>query len=157
MRRCGKNSGWNCEKQVEPGKKKVERLFGLERRLPVTLPLESGLLTNCQETTLPIGHHQVKIARTRISPFEIRMYGEKEELQHAIQYQNVKISGIEYMDGTLVEEDAYINVTKGRTDERTGGYYIGVDLTTAIDLEKYSGIVLVIESLCIGFLSDILR
>ena len=41
-----------------------------------------------------------------------------------------------------MEEDAYINVTKGRTDERTGEYYIGVDLTTAIDLEKYSGIVL---------------
>ena len=54
----------------------------------------------------------------------------------------MEISGIEYMDGTLVEEDAYINVTKGRTDERTGEYYIGVDLTTAIDLEKYSGIVL---------------
>lgn len=120
----------------------TETIAEAEWRLPVTLPLESGLLTNCEETILLIGHHEVKIDRIRISPFEIRMYGEKEELQHAIQYQNVKISGIEYMDGMLVEEDAYINVTKGRTDERTGEYYIGVDLTTAIDLEKYSGIVL---------------
>ena len=46
-----------------------------------------------KETTLPIGHHEVKVERTRISPFEICMYGEKEDIQHAIQYQNVKVSG----------------------------------------------------------------
>lgn len=120
----------------------TETIVEAEWRLPVTLPLEVGVLTKCEETILPIGHHQVKIVQTRISPFEIRLYGNKEEFQHAIQYQNVKISGIEYIDGTLVEEDVYLNVTKGRTDERTGEYYYGVDLTTAIDLEKYSGIVL---------------
>lgn len=120
----------------------TETLVEGEWRLSFTLPLEVGLLVSHDESVLQIGHHEVSVNRMEISPFEIRIYGEKEELQHAIQYQNQKVSGIEYRDGTYVEEGANIDVTKGHTDERTGEYYVGVDLTTAIDIEKYSGIVL---------------
>lgn len=120
----------------------TEILVEGEWRLPVTLPLEPEILVSRERKVLQIGTHEVRINRMEIRPFEVRIYGEKEELQHAIHYQRQKVSGIEYRDGTFVEEDVYIDVTKGRTDERTGEYYIGVDLTAAIDIQKYYGLVL---------------
>ena len=111
-----------------------------EWRIPLTLPSESEILEINQERTMQIGHHEVNIKRMEVTPFQVRLYGD-EELEHALYYQTKYISGIIYRDGTLVEEDAIMNITKRHTDENTGEYYVVIDLTAAIDIREYADII----------------
>lgn len=111
-----------------------------EWRIPLTLPSESEILEINRERTMQIGHHEVNIKRMEVTPFQVRLYGD-EELDHALYYQTKYVSGIIYQDGTFVEEDAFMNITKRHTDENTGEYYVVIDLPVAIDIRQYADII----------------
>ena len=120
-----------------------ETLVEGEWRIPLTLPYESEVLEINQERTILLSHHEVKIKRTEVTPFKVRLYGDnEEELKHAIHYEKKNVPGIIYQDGTFVEEDAIINVTYGHNDGKTGEYYIDINLPVAIDITQYADIVL---------------
>ena len=121
----------------------VEKLAEGEWRIPLTLPSGSEILEVNQERTVQIGHHEVNIARMEVTPFQIRLYGDEEELKHAVYYQLQKFPGILYRDGTYVEEDAYIFVgSKNREDQDTGEYYVAIELPVAVDVRQYADIVI---------------
>lgn len=120
----------------------TQTLIEGEWKIPVVLPLESEVIEIQEERVIQIGHHSVTVARMEVSPFEIRLYGKQEELQHAIQYQQQNVSGINYYNGTFVEENTVINVTKGYIDDKTGEFYIGIELPIAIDIRQYDSFVL---------------
>lgn len=113
-----------------------------EWRIPLTLPSDSDILKINQERTMQIGHHEVNIKKTEVTPFQIRLYGDEEELKHAIYYMIQGISGIVYHDGTVIEEDTGITVRSGRSNQDTGEYYIALDWPTAIDIRQYADMVL---------------
>lgn len=117
-----------------------ETLVEGEWRIPLTLPSESEILEINRERTMQIGHHEVNIKRMEVTPFQVRLYGD-EELDHALYYQTKYVSGIIYQDGTFVEEDAFMNITKRHTDENTGEYYVVIDLPVAIDIRQYADII----------------
>ena len=121
----------------------VEKLAEGEWRIPLTLPSGSEILEINQERTVQIGHHEVNIERMEVTPFQIRLYGDEEELKHAVYYQLQKFPGILYRDGTYVEEDAYIFVgSKNREDQDTGEYYVAIELPVAVDVRQYADIVI---------------
>lgn len=120
----------------------TETLIKGEWKIPITLPLEPDVLAVKEECVMRIGHHEVTIKHMEVTPFEIRLYGNKEELQHAIHYQNTNAEGVYYQDGTFVEENSVINVTKGHNDDKTGENYILIELPTAIDIMQYAQLVL---------------
>ncbi|MCH5258600.1 MAG: hypothetical protein J1F18_02545 [Lachnospiraceae bacterium] len=113
-----------------------------EWRIPLTLPSESEVLEINRERTILLSHHEVNIKRTEVTPFKVRLYGDEEELRHAIHYEKKNVPGIVYQDGTFVEEDSIINVTYGHNDGNTGEYYIDINLPVAIDITQYADIVL---------------
>lgn len=113
-----------------------------EWRIPLTLPSESEILEINRERTMQIGHHEVNIKKTEVTPFQIRLYGDEEELKHAIYYMIQWISGIVYHDGTFIEEDTGITVRSGRNNQDTREYYIALDWPTAIDIRQYADMVL---------------
>ena len=117
-----------------------ETLVEGEWRIPLTLPSESEILEINRERTMQIGHHEVNIKRMEVTPFQVRLYGD-EELDHALYYQTKYVSGIIYQDGTFVEEDAFMNITKRHTDENTGEYYVVIDLPVAIDIRQYADMI----------------
>ncbi|MCH5263076.1 MAG: hypothetical protein J1F42_09190 [Lachnospiraceae bacterium] len=119
-----------------------ETLVEGEWRIPLTLPSESEILEINQERTMQIGHHEVNIKKTEVTPFQIRLYGDEEELKHAIHYVIQWVSGIVYQDGTFIEEDTGITVRNGRSNQDTGEYYIALDWPTAIDIRQYADMVL---------------
>lgn len=118
----------------------VETLVEGEWQIPITLPLEPDVLAINEELEMQIGHHEVTIKRMEVAPFEIRLFGDKDELQHAIHYMDQNVAGVYYQDGTFVEETSIINHTKGHIDESTGEYYVVVELFTAIDVTKFSSL-----------------
>ena len=118
-----------------------ETILEGEWRIPLTLPSESDVLEINRERTMQIGHHEVNIKRMEVTPFQIRLYGDEEELKHAIHYVLQRVSGIVYQDGTFIEEDTGINVTKGRSNQDTGEYYVALDWPVAIDIRQYADIV----------------
>lgn len=113
-----------------------------EWRIPLTLPSESEVLEINRECIMQIGHHEVNIKKTEVTPFQIRLYGDEEELKHAIYYMIQGISGIVYHDGAFIEEDTGITVRSGRNNQDTGEYYIALDWPTAIDIRQYADMVL---------------
>ena len=118
-----------------------ETLVEGEWRIPLTLPSESEILEINQERTMQIGHHEVNIKKTEVTPFQIRLYGDEEELKHAIHYVLQRVPGIVYQDGTFIEEDTAITVGRGRSDQDAGEYYIALELPTAIDIRQYADMV----------------
>ena len=119
-----------------------ETLVEGEWRIPLTLPSELEVLEISRERTILLSHHEVNIKRTEVTPFKVRLYGDEEELRHAIHYEKKNVPGIVYQDGTFVEEDSIINVTYGHNDGQTGEYYIDINLPVAIDITQYADIVL---------------
>lgn len=117
-----------------------ETLVEGEWRIPLKLPSDSEIVEINQGRTMQIGHHEVNIRRMEVTPFQVRLYGD-EELEHALYYQTKYVSGIIYQDGTFVEEDAFMNITKRHTDENTGEYYVVIDLPVAIDIRQYADII----------------
>lgn len=116
----------------------VETLVEGEWQIPITLPSEPEVLAVHEEQVMQIGYHEVTIKRMEVTPFEIRLYGDKDELQHAVRNINQEVVGVYYQDGTFVEQISSVNYTKGHTDEETGEYYVVVELLTAIDTAQFS-------------------
>ncbi|MGN0403443.1 MAG: hypothetical protein ACI4HQ_14465, partial [Acetatifactor sp.] len=77
--------------------------------LSFSLPEELNTLVMKESPEVKMGHHDVQINKVVVSPFAVRLYGEKEELQHAAYYQNVRVTGVRYQDGTVITENSTVN------------------------------------------------
>lgn len=123
----------------------VNTLVEGEWTVDITLPLDADTIILCREKEMEIGHHSVTINKMEVGAFLIRLYGDKEELQHAIQYQSSYVSGVRYQDGTVMEEQVSIYMMSVHVDEVTGEHYVNVPLTNAIDVSKFKELILAEE------------
>lgn len=113
--------------------------------LEMILPSEADQAVLAGERELTLGHHTVTITRIEVDPFYLRLYGEQEELQHALRHQNGQIVGVRCHDGTVVEEAAALNITALHKDGAVGEAYIGIPLEKAIDVSRFAEVILAEE------------
>jgi len=76
--------------------------------------------------------HELLIQKVQAGPFALRLYMEMEEARHALMFYPVQVTEIRSRDGSLAEEECYINKF-GRTDDATGAFYYEAALSEAID------------------------
>ena len=115
----------------------VDTLVEGEWILPVTLPLQPQEAVLCQAHVLMIENHEVNIDRIEAGPFQIRLYGEEEELLHALQYHTFMVSGVAYMDGSFTEQNVELRGTAAiEKDCESGEIYINIPLKNAVDVSK---------------------
>lgn len=119
----------------------IKTLVEGEWNLSFSLPEELNTLVMKESMEVKMGHHDVRINKVVVSPFAVRLYSEKEELQHAAHYQNVRVTGVRYQDGTVITEDSIVNATRIHEDENTGESYLLVELQEAIAVEKYETLI----------------
>lgn len=119
----------------------VDMLVQGEWVLPITLPKNSESAVLNHESIMTLGHHEIAIERMEIGAFEVRMYGAEEELRHALRHQSTMVTGVRYLDGTVVEETSAIRIDALAKDESTGEYYIGVSLNQAIDISSFKELI----------------
>lgn len=119
----------------------TEILVQGEWMIDVTLPLDPDTMVLCQESKLALGHHSVTINKTEVGAFQVRLYGDQEELRHALRYQNSFVTGVRYQDGTVVKEQASVYMMSVHADEVTGEHYVNVPLSNAIDVSKFKELI----------------
>lgn len=112
-----------------------------EWELPLTLLGETGSSVYRVEQNVRFGNHEVRVEKIEASPFELRVYMDQEEAQHALTYCQARVTGIRNTDSSVTMEQSGMGSRFGYTDEETGAYYCRVELEQAIDPAKLMGLI----------------
>lgn len=111
-----------------------------EWEIPLSLPGQTGAVVYEAGLKAALGGHELLIKKVQAEPFELRLYTEQEEAQHAMMFYPVSITGVRNSDGSLTEEAFCMNKF-GHVDEDTGEFFYRVTLEQAIDPAKITGVV----------------
>ena len=95
-----------------------------------------------EEFDIEVGHHLLSISRQEINPFEIRLYGDMDEIRHALNHSaGCMVTGVRYQDGTVVDEEDILKYTKITSDPNGKGC-ICIHLNHAIEIGKYQSVIM---------------
>lgn len=108
--------------------------------IALNLPAEADTLRFYPEDAVPLGEHDLYFKQVDISPFQIRLYAEKEEAQHAVWGHSVCLTGVEYQDGTMIAESGMQFSMSGHMDE-ADEFCFETALDTAVDPDKISALI----------------
>ncbi len=103
--------------------------------IALSLPAEADTLRFYPKEAVTLGEHDLYFEKVDISPFRVRLYTEKEEAQHAVWGHLAYLTGVEYKDGTVVEENGMQLSMSGHMDE-TEAFCFEIALDTAVDPDK---------------------
>lgn len=111
-----------------------------EWEIPVTLSEDVDTVSYEVNRQMAFDGHILQVRKVEAGPFWLKLYMDQQESQHAFQYSPIAVTGVRKTDGSLTEEEAYLN-TAGHADDSTGDFYYLVDLSSAIDPAQVSGVV----------------
>lgn len=112
-----------------------------EWEIGLSLPSEADTLRFYPESAVTLGEHDLYFEMIDISPFQIRLYTEKEEAMHGVWGHSVYVTGVEYEDGTIVAEGGMQLSMSGHMDE-TDAFCFEIALDTAIDPDKIAALLI---------------
>lgn len=118
----------------------TDMLLEGEWKIPVTLSGDVDTVLYDVAQPAEFGGHTLQVQKVEVSPFQLELYMDEEESRHALEYYSVAVTGIRNKDGSLTEEEYYINQA-ACTDDATGEFYYRVELDPAIDPAQISGII----------------
>ncbi len=104
--------------------------------LPIQLPAQADTCVYLCEKKVVLGNHLTGLKRVEAGPFGIQLYLEQEDVQHCLQYQNLKLTAVKYTDGRQVKEEAVVNQKKLHKNQETGDVYVELELVNAIEVDK---------------------
>lgn len=109
--------------------------------LPLTLLGETETVLYQVGQKVPFGEHELLIEKVQASPFELRVYMDQEEAQHALTYYQTAVTGVRNVDGSVTDENGGMGSRFGYVEEEIGAYYCQVELEQAIDPAKVAGLI----------------
>lgn len=113
-----------------------------EWKISFRIPQEAeGAVYRCEREVV-MGSHALQLDRLEANPFGLQLYLEEEAVQHALQYQNIRVTAVRYNDGREVEEDLSISHRQIQTNKETGERYVHLSLQNAVDTTKLAAIIL---------------
>lgn len=111
-----------------------------EWEITLSLPSEADTLRFYPKDAVTLCEHDLYFEQVDISPFQIRLYTEKEEASHAVWGHSVYLTGVEYQDGTVVKEEGMQFSMSGHADE-TDAFCFEIALDKAVDPDKITALV----------------
>ncbi|MCH5344112.1 MAG: DUF4179 domain-containing protein [Acetatifactor sp.] len=117
----------------------VETVLEGQWELSFVLPQEADTLVYQTKSVLAVGTHELLIDSVEISPFQIRLYTEETAAMHAVAYSPIRLTGLEYTDGSVIEDMTLALGMSGMRDG-DGGFGFRMDLDNAVDPEKVAAL-----------------
>lgn len=93
------------------------------------------------DSAMKWGDHCVQLRGVRVNSFGVELIADREQSLHASQNHSLKLSGVEYEDGTVVSEESYFL----RTADEESGIVFSVSFEEtgeAVDVDKISALIL---------------
>lgn len=110
-----------------------------EWEIALSMPSEADILRYYPEEAILLGGHELHFEQVDISPFRIRLYAQKEEALHAVWGHSVSLTGVEYADGTIVQESGMQFSMSGHMDE-ADAFCFETALDRAVDPDKITAL-----------------
>lgn len=112
-----------------------------EWELSFTLPRDAETVVYESGKNLTVNGHEIWISRVEASPFQIRLYTEEQAGRHAVCYHYAALVGVQYQDGSVVEEVTR-DFSMAGTINDAGEFAFGFALDSAVDAEKIAALII---------------
>lgn len=128
------------EKTEQVGEPLVEGEWELALTLTAQLPDTKEYYA---DSSMKWGDHSVQLRGVRVNSFGVELIADREQSLHASQNHSLKLSGVEYEDGTVISEEICFLRTAG--DEENDSILFSVSfegIGEALDIDKITALIL---------------